>query len=1032
MLLGCVPVIAEQLPARTYTTADGLLSNIVNRIVPDPRGFLWFCTLEGLSRFDGYSFTNYTTDDGLPDRQVNDLLVARNGNYWIATGGGLVRFNPKGLPASSNGLSASAARQKRAPSPIGWDNAGPMFVAYQLSDDPKAKSVNVLFEDNAGALWVGTNGGLFRLEEQSGQPRFELIELQPTVDTSSKINITAICEDMAGALWFGTGVGLFCLLSDGRVVHYTRQQGLPLDDIRSLLADRSGRVWAGTASGGGGLSLLRTDASESQSVVARFYSKTDGLPADWVMSLYQSTDGRVWAATPYGLAQLLERYAGDASTFRVYGEQQGLCGRDYYSITEDRDGNLWAATRCGVTKIARSGFTRYTERDGLDSLSINSIFENQAGELFVTTNEKWRSINRFDGERFNSVRPKLPVPDAAYSGWGWMQTILQDHTGIWWIPHGAGLYRSQPSVRFEQLSQVAASPIEIKRTGVEIFRIYEDTRGDIWIATTGNGADLLRWERARGVWHDYTREVGISPERLVTAFREDRAGNLWIGTGGDQSALLRYKDEQFTVFTHADGAPEGWLKDLYLDHAGRLWIASNFAGLWRIDDPEAVRPGFVVYTTAQGLSSNNVLCVTEDNWGRIYAGTGRALDQLNPATGQIKHYTSADGLPDGRVEEAYRDREGALWFGTTVGLARLIPKPERERQPPVIVITGLRVAGVARPVSVLGETNIPQLDLAPTETQVSVDFLGLGASLGEELRYEYKLEGASSDWTQATERTVNFANLSPGTYRLLVRAVNADGIYSEQPATVSIRIAAPIWRRWWFVALIALAVIGLAYVVYRYRVARLLAVANMRTRIATDLHDDIGSGLSRVAILSEVVKQQTSRSAPQSEPLLTEIADSARVLVDSMRDIVWAIDPGHDDLASLIYRVRQFASDVLEPRKIKFGFPAPTELEKIKLDPDERRHLYLIFKEAINNIARHAGCSSVELRIQILNNRLAAEIRDDGRGFVMPQPGATNGRGGHGLENMRQRVASLDGRLNIESEPGSGTCLRLSVPLKSW
>lgn len=228
-----------------------------------------------------------------------------------------------------------------------------------------------------------------------------------------------------------------------------------------------------------------------------------------------------------------------------------------------------------------------------------------------------------------------------------------------------------------------------------------------------------------------------------------------------------------------------------------------------------------------------------------------------------------------------------------------------------------------------------------------------------------------------------------------------------------------------------LCVAGLAYALYRYRVARLLEVERMRTRIATDLHDDIGSGLSRVAIMSEVVKRQTGAATPQAVPLLTEIAESARVLVAAMRDIVWAIDPRSDDLSSLLSRVRQFASDVLEPTKTKLAFLVPPELDKVRLDPERRRHLYLIFKEAINNIARHADCASASLCITVAHNRLTAEIRDDGHGFAVPHPQqtATNGQEGHGLENMRHRVAQLGGQFSLDSAPGRGTCLRLTIPL---
>jgi len=239
--------------------------------------------------------------------------------------------------------------------------------------------------------------------------------------------------------------------------------------------------------------------------------------------------------------------------------------------------------------------------------------------------------------------------------------------------------------------------------------------------------------------------------------------------------------------------------------------------------------------------------------------------------------------------------------------------------------------------------------------------------------------------------------------------------------------------RWWFLTLAAL-VIGLAvYMLYRYRVSRILEFATMRTRIATDLHDDIGSGLSRMAILSEVVKRQVGDTAArQSVPLLTEIADSARGLVDSMRDIVWSIDPRRDDLANVVFRVRQFASDVLEAQKIKLDFQASPDLEKIKLNPEQRRHLFLIFKEAVNNIARHAECAAVSLSINVSHNQLIGEIRDDGHGFsdLHPQQSLTDGRaGGHGLENMRSRAAQLGGDLSVDSSPSRGTCLKLTIPL---
>src|SRR5262249_26960820 len=277
-----------------------------------------------------------------------------------------------------------------------------------------------------------------------------------------------------------------------------------------------------------------------------------------------------------------------------------------------------------------------------------------------------------------------------------------------------------------------------------------------------------------------------------------------------------------------------------------------------------------------------------------------------------------------------------------------------------------------------------------------------------------------------------YENLAPGSYRFLVRAVTADGGMSLHPAMVAFTIPPPVWRRWWFVTL-SVGLFGLlVYSAHHYRVAHLLELEPVRTRIATDLHDDIGSSLSRMAILSEVAKRGTEGPARESVKILTDIADSARNAVDSMSDIVWAIDPRRDDLSNVVFRVRQFASDLLSAKGISWTLQAPPEFDKIKLNPQQRRHIFLIFKEAITNSARHTHCNSVWLSLGIVHNEIVGEIRDDGRGLTVPFPDqpAGDGRGGHGLENMRTRAAQLGGRLIIDSSPGLGTCIKVEVPLK--
>jgi ligand-binding sensor domain-containing protein/two-component sensor histidine kinase len=976
---------AELLPVKTYTVADGLLRDNVAKIRRDSRGFLWFCTAEGVSRFDGVAMTNFTVADGLPERNAEDFLETRSGTIYIATDQGLARLNPHGIRASTE---------------------NPLFTVF-LPDDPKAQKILTLYEDNNRQVWVGTADGLYKLIETGGQVAFEFVPLGEPLGgveaDAQTLFINTILEDRFGTLWIGTlGSGLFRRDSNGEVRRLTISDGLGDNRITDLLEDRENRLWASFRNGQfGGLCLLDAEASENS--VKKCYSTKDGLPNNWIPDLLETSDGKFWLATVSGLCEW--QGENSASVCKTYTAKNGLC-YNATGLVEDKDGNLWVGSSCGAQKIARYGFTTYGETDGLGSRNVNSIFENEAGELFISINENRRDVSRFDGDKFSLVKPLL-LP-SSYYGWGWQQTVLQDSRGAWWIPTGAGVVRSPDNTSFENLANSQLETVKIGAKLSEVFRVFEDSRGDIWISVWGN--ELLRFERARNIWHDYTPQVGFSKYRVGSAFVEDRNGNVWIGASSDhgESALIRYRSGEFRVMSEAEGAPSGWIRDLFLDSRGRLWIASTNSGLWRLDDPNSDVFAFTKYTPANGLTSISTASVTEDEFGRIYVGTWRGVDRLNPDTGQVENFTTADGLPASFVEVSYRDRRNNLWFGTHEGVARFVPEPPRVRQPPTILITGLRVEGEPQSVSVLGETAIPQLDLSSAQRQISLDFLGLGASLGEKLKYEYRFSDA--DWTPTTERTINFANLASGDYKFEVRAQTADRIYS-QPAIVSFRIAAPVWQRWWFIVSAAILISLIIYSIYRNRLKRLLEMERMRTRIATDLHDDIGANLTRISLLSEVAKQNAVNG---NGNLLTSIAGIARESVASMNDIVWAIAPEHDSLLDLTRRMRQHAEEVFALREIDLSFDAPAADTDLKLSVGVRRDVLLIFKEAVNNAARHSDCSRVAINFSVENAKLLLQIKDNGVGFA-----ADSESDGQGLRSMARRAKALGGVLTIESNNGT-------------
>jgi signal transduction histidine kinase len=256
--------------------------------------------------------------------------------------------------------------------------------------------------------------------------------------------------------------------------------------------------------------------------------------------------------------------------------------------------------------------------------------------------------------------------------------------------------------------------------------------------------------------------------------------------------------------------------------------------------------------------------------------------------------------------------------------------------------------------------------------------------------------------------------------------VTQDGLASSRPAVVSFTIPPPIWQRLWFQAAAAIVVFGAGYLAYRSRVNRLLALERVRARIATDLHDDLGARLSRISILSEVAARRVSNDAASAAHLLDEVGDTARSLIETTADITWAVDPRQDDLASLAGRVRRFAADMLDARDIHWTFDAPENGATIRLSPEHRRHVLLVFQEAINNVVRHARARRVSLGLGVDGHRLRARIEDDGRGFATDDASIA----GRGLSNMASRARELGGELIVASEPAGGTRVHLAVPLR--
>jgi ligand-binding sensor domain-containing protein/signal transduction histidine kinase len=980
----------EQLPYRLFTTVDGLVRNSILRIRLDTTGYLWICTAEGLSLFDGSHFTNYTAADGLPGRQVSDLLPAGSGIYWLATDTGLYRFQPR--RALHRG-----------------QNQNPSFELVPGPGGQTTGGIRILLKDREGRIWAGGANGLFLLNVAEGQARLRPIPLQPSAP-----NVDSLYQDIHRRFWIGTtDNGLYRYSeSDAAAARVPIELPPEVPGVYAMHLDGQGRLWLA----GWGLHCLDLDANPVRLIESLGHEFSPAV-GERVFALLPARDGSVWIGGKE-LGILTPQKHNRQERFRTYETSQDL-GREYITaLEEDSEGNLWMGLgHLGLARISRDRFVRYSEADGLNMKAVTGMTESRQGALLAVS---WGVWNEFDGRRFHTFVPGRPG-FAKDSGWGVSRTVEQGRDGRWWAASMSGLLeypamdvprqlaRRMPSRLFTHLDGLASPEV--------VLQIFEDSRGRIWVGTLGG---IARGDPSTGQWRSYGRfELGCyCPDRSVAAetIAEDRAGGIWVGI--ENVGLVRFRDAGFERFGQA--IPQA-INSLFVDSRGMLWIATH-EGLWRIDHPEAGEPQARAVEVPGGLSSTEVFAVNEDASGRIYVSGGRGVDRIDLDKQEVRRFTTEDGLPPGQIEFIFRDRRGSLWFPTHDGLARYEPRPDEPARRSQLVFRKVRISGQPWMVSDLGEPALSGLELKPGQTDLDIE-LGTVKLSGERVRFQYLLEGAAAKWSAPLDLpSLTIAGLAPGRYRLLVRPVDTAGLISPETAEFDFRSIPAIWLRWWFQTLVILACAAAALALHLFRVARLLEIERLRTRIAADLHDDIGASLSQVTVLSEVIHHR-SHDVALVQKQAEKIAVTSRELVGSMSDIVWAINPRNDSLTDIAQRMRQFAGEACAPRGIDCCVNASSDAFNGRLGPDIRRQLFLIFKEAVYNAVRHSGCTKIQIELLVERHMLLLLVNDNGHGFEA-------GKGcGNGLTNMRRRAKAVSGDLEIGDVAPGGVSVRLTLPL---
>lgn len=969
-----------------WTTEQGLPQNTVRAVHQTRDGYLWIGTSYGLARYDGIRLKDYTAElmlAGVANLQISQVAEDSDGRLWIRTPDELCsyyqhRFQPFSL---KSGL-LKGTLQTMAPRRLGglwlamWDGLkhfqdGALVSTIRHRENFAADAIEVLREDSSQRLWVRPN----RVNREAGWLCYD-----PAADRVQTV------EEAAG---FNPGV------------------------IQDIYHDRSGRIW-----------FLTPEEFICQDGKTRLRYPAPFRPN----SIQEELDGTFWFTSG---VELVRFHKGE---FTALGRREGIASSDLRTVLLDREANIWVGTGDGLQRLQRRRFTTLlSENERGQKNEVYAVCSGGDGRVWLGTSSALTLLSGNQMTAYTNHVTKLTgrIENSA-------SQVLEDSSGrIWCGLHNEGLSKLTDG-RYQRVP-IPGIPAS---TEWSVRAVLEDHTGQIWVGTDRLG--LLRLNG--GEIRRYTIENGL-PANTVTSVCEAPDGSLWLGTGGGGIAML--KDGHFRTFTMHNGLLSNYAWVLRIEASGTVWIGTPL-GLNRL------RAGVMRSVTArEGLFDNLAYSLLDDGRGNYWAHCNRGIWRVRQADlhavadgcgipVECVSYGEADGMrsTEGNGESqpnAARTPDGRLWFPTTHGVVVVDPKTllENETAPPVVIeqviADGELIHGDgAKPAkSALGMDR----RLPPGRARVlEIHYTANSFVAPEKVRFRYRLSGVDANWRDgAGNRVVYYTNLRPGNYRFQVKACNNHGYWNERGATFAFSLAPHFWQTSIFYGLCGTAAVLLAGGVqgYRLRVQRRIlrlehqrAMAQERARLARELHDDLGTALTGLALEMDVM-QRAAGPAPGLSARLRSSAGRARELARHMREVVWAVSPACDNIPSLAKFLEQHAVLFVQAAGLKCRLELPENLPERPLSSSVRHELALSVREALNNVVRHARASEVILSLQLDAHALTIRIGDNGIGF---DPARLNGAG-HGLANLRSRLEPFGGAMTLQSETGRGTTLTLRIPI---
>jgi signal transduction histidine kinase/ligand-binding sensor domain-containing protein len=834
---------------------------------------------------------------------------------------------------------------------------------FELMDSPPGlagRKIQALANDQHGQIWVGTEAELASWQNDV------FTNLGPG-GVSRKISVRRIIPTKDG-LW---------LEANNQLSFFDQQhwkeplagwngKQSPWSHVRAIRTDNAGGIWFSLTEEG--LAHVDRDGKLVRVTTA------DGLPSQLAQAFFCDREGNLWAGYHRGgLVQLRQQ------TFHSVGREQGLLDTLVTSVTEDKFGGIWMGTAGGSVVRYADG-----ECENLNLPLLGAYCQDVVvcggpdGRMWIGTGGNGLLV--WENAEFRHVI----LPDQLSQG---VRLLQVARNGSVWFANFSGVYQMADGqvncvVTNSKPEEAAAS-------------LAEAADGSIWFGTF-NGL-LRRWQNGKLM----TYQPGDAfPVSRIWSLLPESDGTIWAGT--INAGLLRFKEGKFTRYTKADGLADNYISHILADKLGNLWLASGVG----------------------------VMCVSK-----------KSLDDRDARHTPVscRLFGRSDGLPTVAMTLEFqpsciKTHDGTLWFGTPKGAAWLRPDDLRSAEPAPKVLAE-KVLADRQPREFDRSGNLPVITLQPGEKYLDVAYTAPNFVSPDLLRFKYRLSPLDSDWVDAgSQRTVSYNHLSAGEYTFQVTAGNADGVWSADGARFRIVVRPHFWERKSFqlltaMLLLAAVVIGVRRASHQRLRRRLETlrqqqqVQQERARIAQDLHDDLGAGLTEISLTSDFGKNLKS-PAEEAGEYFKEIGSRARELVQRLDEIVWAVNPRNDSINSLTIYVCEYTQHLMRPVSIACRFELQPDLPELNLSSEQRYSLFLAFKETVNNVARHSQATELHLRIFTQEQKLYFEIADNGTGFA----DGVHAAGADGLRNIRQRIERLDGKCEITSQLGQGTRVSFWIP----